>query len=155
MEQRRIYCQSPPKIDKVHTERINVRTNLFVENQDTLKRQKISNDEIEELVPDSTSDSFVNNFANLSPGEKERLFPELKTKTPVSTNINVDLMNFVKTMVIYTANDKRRLLKMQPIVDEWALFFMDLMREFQAKHNCNTNNFDEAIEKEKMTPTWK
>ena len=29
----RIICQSPPKIDKVHTERINIRTNLFIQNE--------------------------------------------------------------------------------------------------------------------------
>ena len=42
---------------------------------------------------------------------------------------------------------------MYPIVDEWAMFFMDLMQEFQEKHN--TTNFDEDIKKKKITPTWK
>ena len=101
-------------------------------------------------MPDSTSDSFVNTFANLSSGEKERLFPELKKKTTISANINADLMKFMKTMVIQMANEKRRPLQMQPIVDVWALFFMDLMQEFQAKHN--TTNFDEAVKKKKWTP---
>ena len=56
-------------------------------------------------------------------------------------------------MVIHTTTDKRRPSQMQPIIDKWALFFTDSMREFQRKHNTTT--FDEAIKKKKLRPSWK
>ena len=54
-----IICPSPPKIDKVHTERINIRTNLFIQNECNNEEQKTS-PLSENTMWDASNDGYAN-----------------------------------------------------------------------------------------------
>ena len=121
----RIICQSRPKIDKVHTERINIRTNLFIQNEcnneadpTASKKQKTlplsektiwdtSNggcaNVLQEMQQTSMQATCTDGCNKFSQKEMEILFPELKRKS--SRASNPDLVKFVKAMV---AHNKRQ-----------------------------------------------